>query len=45
MAYNKKWLNFVMDDLEEDYKIEKLKRLRKSLISLLLSPLITHSVI
>jgi hypothetical protein len=27
-----------MDDLEKSYKIEKMKRLKKSLVSLLLSP-------
>jgi hypothetical protein len=31
------WLNFLLDDLEEDYKFEKIKRLKKSLNSLLLS--------
>jgi hypothetical protein len=31
-----------MDDLEEDYKIEKMKRLKKSLMSLLLSPFIIN---
>ncbi len=31
-----------MDDLEEDYKIEKMKRLKKSWMSLLLSPFIIH---
>jgi len=30
-----------MDDVEEDYKIEKLKRLKKSLMSLLLSSFIS----
>jgi len=39
----KTWLNFLVDDLEKDYKIEKIKRLKKSLMSLLLSPFITHS--
>jgi hypothetical protein len=34
-----------VDDLEEDYKIEKIKRLRKSLMSLVLSPFIIHSYI
>jgi hypothetical protein len=34
-----------MDDLEEDYKIEKMKRLKKSLMSLLLSPFIIHQFI
>jgi hypothetical protein len=29
-----------MDDVEEDYKIEKMKRFQKSLMSLLLSLLI-----
>jgi hypothetical protein len=34
-----------MDDLEEDYKFEKMKRLKKSLISLLLLSLfIIHSI-
>jgi hypothetical protein len=32
-----------MDDLEEDYKIEKNKKIKKSLMSLLLSPFIIHS--
>jgi hypothetical protein len=27
-----------MDDFEEDYKIEKMKSLKKSLMSVLLSP-------
>jgi hypothetical protein len=31
-----------MDDLEEDYKIEKMKRFKKSLMSLLLSPFMIH---
>jgi hypothetical protein len=31
----KTWLNFIVDDFEEDYKIEKIKRLKKSLMSLL----------
>jgi hypothetical protein len=31
-----------MDDLEEDYKIEKIKRLKNSLMPLLLSPFIIH---
>ncbi len=31
-----------MDDHEKDYKIEKIKRLKKSLMSLLLSPFIIH---
>jgi hypothetical protein len=34
-----------MDDLEEDYKIEKMKRFEKSLMSLLLSRFIIHSFI
>jgi hypothetical protein len=34
-----------MDDLEEDYKIEKIKRLKKLLMSSLLSPFIIHSFI
>jgi hypothetical protein len=38
----KTWLNCFMHDLEEDYKIEKIKRLKNSLMSLLLSPLIIH---
>jgi len=42
MAYNQTWLNFFMDDHEKDYKIEKIKRLKKSLMSLLLSPFIIH---
>jgi hypothetical protein len=33
-----------MDDLEEDYKIEKMKRLKKTLMSLL-SQFIIHSFI
>jgi len=32
-----------MDNLEENYKIERMKRLKKSLMSLLLSPFIIHS--
>jgi len=32
-----------MDDLEEDYKIEKNKKIKKSLMLLLLSPFIIHS--
>jgi hypothetical protein len=39
----KTWLNVFICDLEEDYNIEKMKRLKKSLISLLLSPFIIHS--
>jgi hypothetical protein len=39
----KTWLNVSVDDLEEDYKTEKIKRLRKSLMSLVLSPFIFHS--
>jgi len=39
------WLNFLMDDLEEDYKIEKRKRLKESMMSLLLSSFIIHSFI
>jgi len=31
-----------MDDFEEDYKIEKMKRLKNSLMSLLLSPFIIY---
>jgi len=31
-----------MDDVEKDYKIEKMKRLKKSLMSLLLSPFTIH---
>jgi len=31
-----------MDDHEKDYKIENIKRLKKSLMSLLLSPFIIH---
>jgi hypothetical protein len=31
-----------MDDLKEDYKFEKVKGLRKSLMALLLSPLLIH---
>jgi hypothetical protein len=42
MAYSQTWLNFFMDDHEKDYKIEKIKRLKKSLMSLLLSPFIIH---
>ncbi len=38
----KPWLNYFMDDLEENYKIEKMKRLKKSLMSLLLSPLFIY---
>jgi len=34
-----------MDDLEKDYKIEKIKRLKKSMMSLLLSSFIIHSFI
>ncbi len=34
-----------MDDLEEDFLNEKMKRLKKSLMSLLLSPFIIHSFI
>jgi hypothetical protein len=34
----KTWLNFLMDDLEEDYEIEKIKRFKKLLVSLLLLP-------
>jgi hypothetical protein len=37
----KTWLTFLMDNLEEDYKIKKMKRLKKSLMSLLLSPFIS----
>jgi hypothetical protein len=33
-----------MDDLEEDSKFEKIIRLKKSLMSLLLSPFIIHSI-
>jgi hypothetical protein len=34
MAYNQNMAKvFYMDDLEEDYKIEKMKRLKKSLMS------------
>jgi len=32
-----------MDDLEEDFLNEKMKRLKKSLMTLLLSPFIIHS--
>jgi len=39
----KTWLNFLVDDLEENYKIEKIKRLKKSLLLLLLLPFIIHS--
>jgi len=28
MAYSQKWLNFFMDYFEEDYKTEKIKRLK-----------------
>jgi len=38
------WLNVFMDDLEENYKIEKMKRLKKLLMSLLLSSSIIHSI-
>jgi hypothetical protein len=38
----KKWLNFFMDDLEVDYKIEKMKFKQNSLMSLLLSPLFIY---
>jgi hypothetical protein len=31
-----------MDALEEDYKVEKIKRLNNSLMSSLLSPFIIH---
>jgi hypothetical protein len=34
-----------MDDLEENFLNEKMKRLKKSLMSLLLSPFIIHSFI
>jgi hypothetical protein len=34
-----------MDDLEEDYKIEKRKRLKESMMSLLLSSFIINSFI
>jgi len=37
------WLNVFMDDFEENYKIEKTKILKKSLMSLLLSSFIIHS--
>jgi hypothetical protein len=41
MAYSQNMAKvFYMDDLEEDYIIEKRKRLKKSLMSLLLSPFI-----
>jgi len=36
----KTWLKFLVNDLEEDYKIEKIKRLKKKLMSFLLSPFI-----
>jgi hypothetical protein len=35
----KPWLKFFINDLEEDYIIEKMKKLKYSLMSLLLSPL------
>ncbi len=34
--------NMTMIDFEEDYKIVKMKRLKKSLMSLLLSPFIIN---
>jgi hypothetical protein len=34
-----------MDDVEEDYKIEKMKRFQKSLMSLLLSLFIVPSLL
>jgi len=36
----KTWRNFLVDDLEENYKIEKIKRFKKSLLLLLLLPFI-----
>jgi len=41
----KTWQNFLMDDLEENCKIEKKKRLKKSLMPLLLSRFIMYSFI
>jgi hypothetical protein len=38
----KTWLNVFMVDLEEDYNIEKIKRLKRSLMSLLLLRFIFH---
>ncbi len=45
MVYNKNMVKFFMNILEEDYKIEKIKKLNKSLMSLLLSPFIIYSFI
>jgi hypothetical protein len=45
MAYNQNMAKFFMNDLEEDYKIEKNKRMKKSLMTLLLLPFIIHSFI
>jgi hypothetical protein len=45
MVYNKNMVKFFMNILEEDYKIEKIKKLKKSLMSLLLSPFIIYSFI
>jgi len=38
----KTWLNCFMDDLQENYRIEKMKRLKNSSMSLLLSTFIIH---
>jgi hypothetical protein len=34
----KTWLSFLVDDFEEHYKVEKIKRQKKSLMSLYCTP-------